>query len=203
MRLGIYGGSFDPVHYGHLLLAESCREALGLEQLWFVPAAVSPHKTHCAATPAEARYEMLQLALSGHASFRASRLEIDRGGVSYTVDTLREVRAAQADVELYVLAGADTWRDLPTWREPQEICRLASLVAVGRPGSDGIAANTLAAALSLSASEVRLLNVTMPQIELSSTDLRERVAAGRSICYRTPRAVEQYIATHGLYRAGD
>ena len=117
MRLGLYGGSFDPVHYGHLLLAECCREALTLDEVWLIPAAVPPHKQARELAPAKARLEMLELALGGHEQIKVSQVEIDRGGVSYTVDTLTAVHQLHPGASLFLLMGADSLLDLPNWRE--------------------------------------------------------------------------------------
>ena len=201
MRLGMFGGSFDPVHYGHLLLAECCREACSLDEVWLVPAAVPPHKSDRELAAAKHRLEMLELALAGNERLRPSAIEINRGGVSYTVDTLGAIRSERPEAELFLLMGADSLRDLPTWREPQRICELATPVVVRRSGAPQ---PDLAVLRQFMPSErintVRGLMVEMPIIELSSTDLRERAAAGRSLRYRTPRAVEKYIETHGLYK---
>jgi nicotinate-nucleotide adenylyltransferase len=200
MRLGIYGGSFDPVHYGHLLLAECCREERSLDEVWFVPAAAPPHKLGAVLAPAKARIEMLELATSGNEAFRVSSLEIDRGGVSYTVETLRAISAEQPQAELFLLMGADSLRDLPTWREPAEILSRTVPVVVRRAGSaepDFAPLTSLVPAARLEA--IRASQVMMPLIELSSTDLRQRASDGRSLRYRTPRAVEKYIESQGLY----
>ena len=133
MRLGLYGGSFDPVHYGHLLLAECCRETLALDEVWLIPAAVPPHKQTQQRVAAKHRLQMIELALAGHEQIRGSSLEIDRGGVSYTVDTLAQVHMLHPQATLFLLMGADSLRDLPTWREPDRICAL-SLPAVVRRG---------------------------------------------------------------------
>src|SRR5688500_10806095 len=122
MRLGLFGGTFDPVHYGHLLLAEACREQCRLDELWFVPAAVPPHKQERTLSPAKERVEMLRLAVGGHPAFSVSTLEIDRGGVSYTVNTLDAVRLSRPEATLFFPMGADSLVDLPTWREPRRIC---------------------------------------------------------------------------------
>ncbi len=132
MRLGIFGGTFDPVHYGHLLLAESCREQLGLDQVWFLPAAVPPHKQERTLAPASARAEMLELAIGGHPAFAVCRHEIDRGGVNYTADTLSLIKAEDPTRELFFLMGADSLRDLPGWKNPARICELALPVMVCR-----------------------------------------------------------------------
>ena len=201
MRLGLYGGSFDPVHYGHLLLAECCREALRLDEVWLIPAAVPPHKQSLELAPAKHRIEMLELALGGHEQIRASRLEIERGGVSYTVQTLEAVRQLQPTAKLFLLMGADSLRDLPTWREPIRICELAIPTVVRRGGTPEPEFTVLSSLVSPDRlAEIRAAQVEMPLIELSSTDLRHRAAAGHSLRFRTPRAVEKYIETHGLYK---
>ncbi|MHB1033817.1 MAG: nicotinate-nucleotide adenylyltransferase [Pirellulales bacterium] len=201
MRLGVFGGTFDPVHYGHLLLAECCREQCKLNQVAFLPAAVPPHKQR-ALTAGATRIEMLELAIAGHEAFTVSRLEIDRGGVSYTVETLVRLREEDPEGELFLLLGADSLVDLPHWKDARRICQLAMPVVVARPGIEldfGCLAG-LVDAQRLDA--IRQHQVEMPRVEFSSTDIRQRVAARRSIRYRTPRAVERYIEAAGLYREG-
>jgi nicotinate-nucleotide adenylyltransferase len=208
MRLGIFGGTFDPVHWGHLLLAESCREQLRLDQVWFLPAAVPPHKQGRSLAPAEQRVEMLELAIGGHESFRVCRYEIDRGGVNYTVDTLDHLRQDDPKRELFFLMGADSLRDLPSWKEPARLCTLATPVVVQRSNLGGDTAGLGAPDLSWLEPLVapdRLAAIAgsivqMPRIDLSSSEIREQVAQGQSIRYRTPRAVEKYIETQALYR---
>ena len=201
MRIGIYGGSFDPVHYGHLLLAETCREAGRLDQVWFVPTALAPHKQGSEPTLAQQRVDMLGLAIAGHEHFEISEIEIDRGGVSYTVDTLRHLHEDDSTRELFLLIGADSLVDLPTWRAPDEICRLATPLVVARPGAAQPDFTPLAEFVSPDRAEaMRQSVIEMPQIEISSTNLRHRVATGQSIRYQTPRAVEKYIEANGLYR---
>jgi nicotinate-nucleotide adenylyltransferase len=208
MRLGIFGGTFDPVHYGHLLLAESCREQLGLEAVWFLPAAVPPHKQDRELTSGARRVEMLELAIGGQRALTVSTLEIDRGGVNYTVDTLAELKDQDPARELFFLMGADSLRDLPFWKDPARLCQLATPVVVGRSGGgtldqaeDPLDLGPLEGLLSADRQEaIRAHQVHMPRIDLTSSDIRRRVAAGQSIRYRTPRAVEKYIETQRLYR---
>jgi nicotinate-nucleotide adenylyltransferase len=201
MRIGIYGGSFDPVHFGHLLLAESCREQCRLDQVWLLPADVPPHKTDRSLTSARRRIEMLQLAIGGHDAFQVSAMEIERGGVSYTVDTLTEIRRQRPDAELFLLMGADTLYDLPNWRQPDRVCELAVPVVVQRSGSPPPDLDLLQTIVTPERlATIRQHQVTMPIIELASSEMRRRVAAGESIRYRTPRAVEKYIETNRLYR---
>jgi nicotinate-nucleotide adenylyltransferase len=202
MRLGIYGGTFDPVHYGHLLLAERCREQLQLDAVWFVPAYVSPHKQGREVVDANTRVEMLQLAIGGHEAFSVSRMEVDRGGLSYTVETIGAIRAERPDDELFILLGADALEDFPHWREPAKICELATLATVHRAGSSTPSFAPLADIVS--AERLRTFQaaqVEMPLIGISSTEIRRRAAAGLSIRYLLPRGVEKLIETRGLYAA--
>jgi nicotinate-nucleotide adenylyltransferase len=201
MRLGLFGGSFDPIHLGHLLLAEFCRETSRLDQIWFIPAATPPHKQARPLSPAEHRLAMLNLAIGGHQAMAVSRLELDRGGVSYTIDTLREIHREQPAAELFLLMGADTLYDLPNWREPAEVLRLATPIVVRRTGQSEpdfacVAPLVSTARLATLARHV----VPMPLVEIASSDIRRRVADGLSIRFQTPRAVEEYIRTQGLYR---
>jgi nicotinate-nucleotide adenylyltransferase len=202
MRLGLFGGTFDPVHVGHLLLAEYCREQCRLDAVWFLPAAEPPHKQRPDLTPAPQRIEMLQLAIGGHEAFSVCTREVERGGVSYTVDTVSELAAEDGSRQLFFLLGGDSLADLPRWREPAQICNLALPVAVARPGSPPPNYQALAGLVSPERlDEIRSHQVDMPQIGISSREIRRRVAASLSIRYQTPRAVEMYIATAGLYRS--
>jgi nicotinate-nucleotide adenylyltransferase len=198
MRLGIYGGTFDPVHYAHLLAAERCREQCRLDELWFIPAAVPPHKPARSISPGEARAEMLEVAIAGHPHFKVDRRDLERAGLSYTVDTLAEIRAEDPMRELFLLLGADSVADFGTWREPERILGLATLMAVNR-GRERADMRGFEERFGAAARE-GVLQVEMPAVDLAATDLRERVRDGRSIRYMTPRGVEAYIVQHGLYR---
>jgi len=205
MRIGIFGGSFDPVHVGHLIAAECCREQAGLDRVLFVPAAVSPLKQTQPPLPAAQRLEMLSLATGGHPGFAVSTVETDRGGVSYTVETLETLAARHPDDELVLLLGPDALAALTRWHDPARIVSRADLLVIERESLDSIAALAGDAALAELLGERRLARliatrVRMPAIGIRSSDLRAAVAAGRSIRFRTPRAVEAYIAAHGLYR---
>jgi nicotinate-nucleotide adenylyltransferase len=203
MRLGVFGGSFDPVHYGHLLLAECCREQCRLDAVWFLPAAVPPHKQGTILSAAENRVEMLGLAIASHPAFSVYQYEVERGGVNYTVDTLDHLRAQDPKRELFFLLGADMLHDLPHWRDAGRVCRLAVPVVVRRPGAEEPNFGPLREFVAPERIEdIRRHQVEMPEIGISSTDIRRRVAAGQSIRFRVPRAVEAYIETHRLYRAG-
>ena len=202
MRLGIFGGSFDPVHYGHLLLAESCREQLRLDRVLFVPAGSPPHKQGHALTLAAQRVEMLALATGGEPAFEVSPLEVEREGITYTVDTLERLSAERPNAELFLLLGGDMFADLPNWRRPERVVELAVPAVVLRPGSpapDFAALEAFASADRVAAAWQA--QVQMPGVGFSSSEIRLRVSEGRSIRYQTPRAVEKYIEVQGLYAA--
>ncbi len=201
MRVGIFGGTFDPVHTGHLILAEQCREQGQLDEVWFVPAPRPPHKDEPALTRFEQRVEMLALALDGNPAFRIDEVEKERLGPSYTADTLAELRRRHPAHEFFLLVGSDTLADLPQWHEPLRVLEQASLLVVARPGVAVPPHEELRQRLQASESlPLRLHVVEMPQIDIASRDLRRRVAAGRSLRYFLPRAVECYIHDKRLYR---
>lgn len=205
MRIGVFGGCFDPVHIGHLLVAECCREQAGLDRVLFVPAAIQPHKRHRQLAPGRHRMEMLALATGGHDAFAVWGDELERGGVSYTVDTLERLRARHPGDELLLILGPDAFLGLPGWHRPQRIVELAGIVAVERESLDdlGVAAadGPLVSLLGRDRLDrVMAERVKLPAIGIRASDLRAAVAAGRSIRYRTTRAVERYIAAHELYR---
>ncbi|HZZ79723.1 MAG TPA: nicotinate-nucleotide adenylyltransferase [Gemmataceae bacterium] len=201
MRVGVFGGTFDPVHLAHLILAEQCREQARLDQVLFVPAAVPPHKQHRAVTPFGQRVEMLSLAIAGNPVFRIDELEKDRPGPSYTVDTLTQLHAARPDDELFFILGTDSLRDLPTWYQPRRILELAGLVIHEREGFPPIPEKDLREALELGSEfPLRMQNIQAPLIAVSSQDIRKRIGEGHSVRYMIPRAVEAYIAEKGLYR---
>jgi nicotinate-nucleotide adenylyltransferase len=197
MRIGIFGGAFDPVHYGHLILAEQCREQARLDEVRFVPAARHPFKADTTAAPFDRRAEMLRLAVVGHPTFRVDEIEKDRPGLSYTADTLDELRRQRPDDELFLLVGSDTLAELPTWHAPERIVRAATLVVMRRPGHEVPSADELRTAVG---EVVRVQTVDVPLIDLSSRDIRRRVGQGRTVRYMLPRAVEVYVAEKGLYR---
>ena len=202
MRIGVFGGSFDPIHFGHLILAENCREQAQLDQVLFIPCAMSPHKRDGAYGTDRQRVEILDLAIGGHRDFIRNDMEIKRGGVSYTIDTLRELESAQPGNEWFFLMGADSLESFSSWREPDEILKLAKPIIVGRPGSDpvdlGVLENLSSAAYVES---IRELSVESPLIDISSTDIRQRVADNKSIRFLVPRSIEQYIVTQKMYVA--
>jgi nicotinate-nucleotide adenylyltransferase len=202
MRVGLFGGTFDPVHFGHLLVAETCRESARLDEIWFVPAATSPHKLGRQPTGGQQRLQMLRLAIAGHPDFEVCDLEVVRGGVSYTVATLETLRRQHPDVEMFLLMGADALVDFLTWRDPARICELAIPLVVHRPDSPQPDLDRLATLVTPERlAEIRQAQVEMPLIDLSSSDIRRRVQEGRSIRFRTPRAVAMFIQAHQLYQA--
>jgi nicotinate-nucleotide adenylyltransferase len=201
MRVGVFGGTFDPVHTGHLILAEQAREQARLDAIWFVPAPRPPHKDLTALTRFEQRVEMLQLALAGNPAFRVDEVEKDRAGPSYTADTLAELAGRHPGDELYLLLGSDALRDLPAWHEPMHVLERAGLVIYPRPGHPILSRAELRSRLGLAASApLRLEVIDVPLIDISSRDLRARAAQGRSLRYFLPRAVECCVLEKGLYR---
>jgi nicotinate-nucleotide adenylyltransferase len=200
MRIGVFGGTFDPVHLGHLILAEQCREQARLDEVWFVPSARPPHKLDRPLTPFAHRVELLSLAVAGNPSFRVDQSEKDRPGPSYTVDTLEGFRQQHTEADFFLLAGSDTLLDLPHWREPARILKLATLVIAARPNCPVPTPEQLRSALQLPEGvPLRLQAVAAPLVDISSHDLRRRAAAGRSLRYLVPRAVECYITEKRLY----
>jgi nicotinate-nucleotide adenylyltransferase len=197
MRLGLLGGTFDPIHTGHLLIAESARHALSLDQIIFIPAGDPPHKGETV-TPAEHRYAMVLLATGTNPTFTVSRREIERSGPSYSLTTIREFRAeAGSESELFFVVGADTLRDIRTWYRWEEVLRECRFLVVARPGVPfTVEQSGLPQALRR---QVDL--VISPGLEISSTEIRDRVREGKPIRYLVPEPVEQYIVKHGLYRS--
>ncbi len=198
MRLGLFGGTFDPPHFGHLLLAEQCREQCALDEVWFIPASVPPHKREMVRTSAAKRVEMLKLATAGYAEFRVDERELSRDGPSFTVDTLESLHAIDPQRELFFLIGGDSLRDFPTWRSPTRILELATLVAVNRGDEPFVDSGPLEAEVG-HALAARVQRIRIPGVDFSSTDIRRRVARRQSIRFIVPRAVEVYIQQHGLY----
>jgi nicotinate-nucleotide adenylyltransferase len=203
MRVGVYGGTFDPVHIGHLILAEHAREQAQLDEVWFVPAFRPPQKEEQAVTRFDQRVEMLALAIAGNPAFRINELEKERTGPSYTVETLAELRRRHPGTTFLLVLGGDSLLDLPFWRDPQGIVAQAGLVVMARPGVHLLDAVQLRQQLRLPAgSPLELIELEAPQIDIASRYLRRRAAQGHSIRYCVPRAVEVYIHEKGLYREG-
>lgn len=202
MRIGIFGGTFDPIHLGHLIVAEQCQEQARLDEVWFLVAARPPHKGRSPLTPFDRRRDMIELAIAGNPRFRVSDVENQRPGPSYTADTLTELRRARPEVDWHLILGADSVADLPHWYDPIRIVAQAALLVVTRPGWELPSVERLREALRLPPEQpLRLAPVDSPLIDISSRDLRRRVAEGRSIRYLVPSAVAAYIADKKLYRS--
>ncbi len=198
-RLGIMGGTFDPIHYGHMVTAEQAREALKLDLVLFMPAGSPAFKQGKRVTDAEDRYAMTLLATAANDAFDASRFEIDRPGVTYTVDTLLALREHYPEnVRLFFITGADAILDLITWRDAPRMAELATFIAATRPGYNIEQARRRIEASRLPF-DVRYIEI--PALAISSTNIRDRVAAGKSVRYLTNESVIGYIRKHGLYNA--
>jgi nicotinate-nucleotide adenylyltransferase len=207
--VGILGGTFDPIHIGHLAVAEEAREALGLETVLFVPAAMPPHKVDRPVSPPHHRLAMVELAIADNPAFEASRLELDRTGPSYTVDTLETLAATRTDgapgaagagaepPDLVLILSAEAFRDLRSWHRPERILALARLAVVPRDGYPEAPRAFLAE--HFPGYEDRATFLAGPRLRLSASELRERAANGRSLRYLVPDAVAAYIGDHALY----
>lgn len=199
--LGVLGGTFDPVHIAHLAIAEDAREAMGLERVLFVPVAFPPHKQGQPISPAEDRLDMVELAIAGNPSFAADRVELDRPGPSYAVDTIELLaareRAAGREPDITFVLSAEAFRELPTWRSPDRLFELCRFAVVPRAGTETPDRAWVEARFPGRADRVTFL--AGPLLGVSSTEIRARVRAGRSIRYLVPDAVARYIADHGLY----
>jgi nicotinate-nucleotide adenylyltransferase len=206
-RIGFFGGSFDPVHWGHLIAADCALEQAGLERVLFVPARDPPHKLgRLQASPSE-RVEMLEIAVAGAGNLDVSTVEVESAGVSFTVETLRTLRNRSPEQDVHLILGADAFADLPDWREPAALLDLATPLPVEREGVDFLSETCgPASAVGRLLGSARLAEaldrrVRMPPIGIRSTTLRRAIADGRSIRYRTPAGVEAYIRSRGLYLA--
>jgi len=193
MRVGIMGGTFDPVHHGHLVAAECAREGADLDEVWFMPCNVPPHKKDAPGANTRQRWDMVCLAVRDHPAFRPVDLEIRRGGVSYSYDTVRMLKARHPDVHFCYIIGADMVQYLPHWHRIDELAQLVSFIGLKRPGTDirwGDLSETIRS---------RIIMVDMPLLDISSTLVRERRRAGRSVRYLVPEEVRKYMEVAGLY----
>jgi nicotinate-nucleotide adenylyltransferase len=204
-RWGVLGGTFDPIHHAHLAIAEAARQELGLERVLFVPARQPPHRPVAPRASAEDRAAMVALAIAGAPAFVLSRLELDRDGPSYTVDTLTALteaeRAAGREPDLRFILSAEAFADFPTWHEAERVLALCRLVVLPRDGHPEPDLPALTVRLPALAGRVTLLDG--PRIRLSASEVRGRAAAGLSVRYLVPDAVAAYIADHSLYRANE
>lgn len=197
-RLGIMGGTFDPIHYGHLVAAEAARTVFGLEKVLFVPNRLPPHKKDYHVSAAKHRYLMAVLATITNKHFEVSRIELDREGMSYTIDTLRALRAVYgSEARLHFISGADAILDLLSWKDVDELLSLCYFIAATRPGYQ------LSEQLQRLQEKYpnRVFRVEVPALAISSTDIRCRVQQGKSLKYLLPESVEYYIYKHNLYRS--
>ena len=195
-RLGVMGGTFDPIHYGHLVTAEEALQQFELESVVFVPTGRPWMKEHEKVSPAEDRYLMTVVATASNPLFRVSRMEVDRDGPTYTVETLRGIRSEFGqDTDLFFITGADAVLEIFQWKEPQELFDLAHFIAATRPGYDLAAFESHA-----ETHHPEIMVMSVPALAISSTDIRGRIAQGRPIRYLVPEGVKSYIEKAGLYR---
>jgi nicotinate-nucleotide adenylyltransferase len=195
---GVFGGTFDPVHVAHLAIAEAARDTFGLRRVLFVPAAQPPHKAGRPITAVEHRLAMVEAAVASNPGFEVSRVEVDRAGPSYTVDTLAALRDAVPEDRLALMLSVESFRELPTWHEPARILGLADLIVAPRDGYDDADPSFLSRTFPGSTADAVFLDG--PRIRLSASEIRERAAAGRSVRYLVPDAVATYIGDHSLYQ---
>lgn len=192
MKVGILGGTFDPLHIGHMMAAEAARDTYGLQEVWFMPSHIPPHK-HKAGVSGADRLAMVQETVENHDAFRTLDWEVTRGGVSYTIDTIRGLQEKYPHIDFYFIIGADMVQYLPKWQGIEELVQRLTFIGVGRPGTP----------LDLKALPThiaeKVLLADMPLVDISSTMLRERAAEGKSIRYMVPEAVFDYVQRSGLY----
>jgi nicotinate-nucleotide adenylyltransferase len=200
-RIGVLGGTFDPIHYGHLAAAEECRAALGLDLVLFMPAGEPPHKRGRDISPATDRVAMVELAIASNPHFRLSRIDVDHKGPSFTVRALEELRREWgSETQLWFVMGADSLAEILTWRDPERLLTLARVAAVNRPGAPDPEPAALEGALPGASSRIDVVEI--PDLAISATDLRRRVATGRPVRYQLPEAVEDYVRQRKLYQVG-
>jgi nicotinate-nucleotide adenylyltransferase len=200
MRIGVFGGAFDPPHLGHLVLAEQAREAARLDEVWFLPSYKPPHKADRSLSRFEHRCDLVTLATVGQPAFKLNPMEKELPPPSYTAETLAELRRRHPGHTFHLLLGADSFLDLPSWYEPARVVEQAELVVVGRPGFleqiDEAAVERVSRAVGRA---VTPAVVSSPLIAIASRDIRRRVGEGKSVRFLVPRAVEEYIREKGLY----
>lgn len=198
-KLGVMGGTFDPVHYGHLVAAETARDELSLDKVIFIPAGKPPHKPDRRITAFRDRYRMMELATAANDFFETSSIEFDRAGPSYTIDTIRAMLVLYPGAEIYFITGADAVLDLDTWKDAGQLLALCYFVAASRPGYQLNGLREKIAAY-IDPPEQRILHIEIPALAISATDIRRRVREGKTIKYLLPEPVEEYIYRHALYR---
>ncbi|NLO97388.1 MAG: nicotinate-nucleotide adenylyltransferase [Peptococcaceae bacterium] len=197
-RLGIMGGTFDPIHYGHLVAAETARVELGLDYVLFIPAGEPPHKKKLKITDAELRFKMVEISIKNNEYFKASRIEINRKGPSYTIDTLRELHRFFPKQDLFFITGTDAMMDILAWRQPEEIFKLAKVISASRPGYES--QKHLAEIYSkFPISKNRLYQLEIPALAISSSYIRSRIGNNKSVRYLLPDEVIKLIEDNKLY----
>ncbi len=200
-RIGILGGTFDPPHLGHLLIAETARDVLDLESILFLPAGEPWLKSGQRITPAAHRLRMVQLAVADNPDFRVSDCEVRRSGATYTVDTLRELRSAYpVDTEFFFIVGSDVLDQFHRWKEPECILELCRLAVIERPGGPAGGVEVMAERFPDAAASGAVLSVAGPRVDFSASELRRILGAGQSVRYQVPDVVAEYIKQHELYR---
>jgi nicotinate-nucleotide adenylyltransferase len=195
MKIGIMGGTFDPIHMGHLIAAEQALGQAGLDEVRFMPTYVPPHKAHSPVASSGQRWDMVCLAIEDHPRFTAERLELDREGTSYTIDTIQELKSLRPDADFYFIIGGDMVQYLPRWSRIEELSKMIHFVGLERPGYP-LLLNELPGFL-----DGRVIPVSMPLIDISSTEIRRRLTNGVSARYLIPAQVLSYIEENGLYAA--
>lgn len=197
--LAVMGGTFDPVHYGHLIAAEYARAKVGLDRVIFVPAGIPPHKDTTEVSDWEHRYQMLKLAIAGNPAFEISRLEVQRGGFSYTIDTMRCLQSVYPKSTIYFILGSDSLLSIDTWKDYMQLATLCSFIVVTRPNFVIERSHPVLATLPAVMWQ-NMKQVQIPALDISSTDIRQRIAAKKTIKYLLPGQVEDYIYLNNLYR---
>lgn len=198
-KIGIMGGTFDPVHYGHLVIAESARSEFGLEKIIFIPTGEPPHKKAYRITDAEDRYNMVQMAIADNDNFAISRIEIERPGPSYTVDTLMQLHSLHPEIDPYIITGADAIVEILTWKNVSFIAALCHFIAATRPGYSLDRLNQEINGLPPVIRQ-KILTIEIPGVAISSTEIRKRLAENKPISYLLPGQVEKYIRQKKLYQ---
>lgn len=187
-KIGLMGGAFDPPHFGHLLIAEQAREAFQLDEVWFIPTKIPPHKTSSNLCKDDQRIEMVKLAIETNTKYRLSLVEFERIGRSYTIDTIKILKNRYTEIDFYFIIGGDMIEYLPKWKDIEELLTLITFIGVKRPGHN---------CAFIYSDKVEIIDA--PQLEISSSEIRERLQKGRSIRYLLPEAVIEYIKEQGIY----
>lgn len=199
-RIGIMGGTFDPIHIGHLFIAEEVLNEVGLDKILFIPVGIPPHKQESKVTDSQHRLTMAQIAVSGNANFQVSRIEVDREGPSYTVDTINHLKRIYNENTLfYFIIGTDAFFELDTWKNYKDLLKLVKLAVVTRVGYNNYALDEKIEDYK-NRFLAEIIKVVIPKLEISSTDIKSRIRQGKTVKYIVPEGVEQYIKKHGLYK---